>query len=253
MNEARRRKLERDEKFKKNSVNQNDPLQFGIKTMMDLVKIIVWVVVGANILYLTFNYCNPNEIIYNKSWPYNMKDSNYLFAWFSITLITSWHSSRYIFKSILDYMRVTKEWKQTALVFFIGPIIAILSVFLAPIIGFFTTLYGAYRYGSDSCNHGMIGIIISVILFFTGLLFLFSSIIGFIQLFYLLVVLLVIPLTTDKGLANVSNILYNHKGKISLIFAIFTTFNAFKYLNQKIAGGMIIALLLTTIYNFVSN
>lgn len=252
MNSARRRKLERDEKYRKKAYNQNDPLQFGIYTLMYLVKIIIWVLVGANILYLTFNYCNPSEIIYDKKWPYNMKNSNYLFAWFARTLITSWHSSRNIFKSILDYMRVTKEWKQTALVF-LGPVVAILSVVLAPIIGFFTTFYGAYRYGSDSCNHGIIGIIISVILFFTGLLFVFSSIVGVLQLFYLLVVLLIIPLTTDKGLANVSNVFYENKGKISLLFAIFTILNAFKYLNQKIGIGMIVALILTTIYNLVSS
>jgi hypothetical protein len=252
MNAARRRKLERDKEYRKKAYNQNDPLWFGIITMIDLVKIIVWVLLGANILYLTFNYCNPSDIIYDKSWPYNMKNSNYLFAWFARTLITSWHSSRNIFKSILNYMRVTKEWKQTALVF-LGPFVAILSVVLAPIIGFFTTFYGAYRYGSDSCNHGMIGIIISVILFFTGLLFVFSSIVGVIQLFYLLVVLLIIPLTSDKGLANVSNVFYENKGKISLIFAIFTILNAFKYLNQKIGVGMVVALVLTTVYNLVSS
>jgi len=252
MNTARRRKLERDKEYRKKAYNQNDPLRFGINTMMDLVKIIVWVLIGANILYLTFNYCNPSDIIYDKSWPYNMKNSNYLFAWFARTLITSWHSSRNIFKSILDYMRVTKPWKQNALVF-LGPVVAILSVVLAPIIGFFTTFYGAYRYGSDSCNHGIIGIIISVILFFTGLLFIFSSIVGVLQLFYLLVVLLIIPLTTDKGLANVSNVFYENKGKISLIFAIFTILNAFKYLNQKIGVGMVVALVLTTIYNIVSS
>ena len=250
MNVAKERQLKREEKYKDTAYNQNNPLLFGINTGKDLVKLLLWVLVGANFFYLTFNYCNPIESIYQKDWPYNLKDSNVLFAWFGRTLITSWHSSRYIFKSFLDYVRTYKKWKQNALVF-LSPIIVLLSIFVVPVLGFLTTFYGSYRYGSDTCNHGIVGIIISVILFFTGILFMFCSTVGVIQLVYFMIAVLIIPLTKDKGLANVSNVFYENKGKISFIFSLLIIMNAFKYLNSKIGSGMVIAFVITLILQLI--
>ena len=250
MNVAKERQMKRQEEYKNTASNQNDPLLFGIQTAKDLVKLLLWVLVGANFFYLTFNYCNPVESIYQKEWPYNLKDSNMVFAWFGKTLITSWHSSRYIFKAILDYTRTYKKWQQTAIVF-LSPIIVLAGIFAVPILGFLTTFYGAYRYGSDSCNQDMYGIIISIILFFTGILFMFCSTVGMIQAAYFFIAVLIIPLTKDKGLANVSNMFYENKGKISFIFSLFVIMNAYKYLNSKIAIGMIIAFIISVILQFV--
>lgn len=247
MNNARQRKMDREKEYRKNAYNQNNPLMFGFVTLKDLVKLILGVYIGCNFLYLTFNYCPPIESIYQKDYPYKLKDSNFLFAWWGKTLITAWHSSRYILKRVLNYFQVNKPWKQSFMIFLIGPFLSFISLIASFVVGFFTTLYGSFNYGSEDCQQTVVGLILTIIYLFTGILFSFAALVGLIQMFFLLYLILITPITKPKGQANVFNKFYEHKKLISLFFAILVTHNGFKYLNTKIGISMVVALVMSVI------
>lgn len=252
MENAQRKRIQRLKEKNKNATNQNNPMSFGIATFKDLVKLIIWVLIGANFVFITGNYCLPSESLYDQSWPYSMKKSNFLFSWWGKTLITAWHSSRGILKSVLDYLNVKKEWQKTGLVFS-SPILVIMSLFVIPVIGFFTTMYGAFRKGSEDCQHSWLGIFITIAYIFMGILFMLGSVVGILQLIYFLILVTIIPFTQESGLENVVNTFSQHKGKISFIFGVLIIINAFKFLNYKIGIGMIAALVISLLSMLVGS
>ena len=246
MDEARKKKRELEEKRKNESMNQNNPLAFGLATIKDLVKLLLWVLIGANFVFTMDDYCLPYETIYDQSWPYRWKKSNFLFAWWGKTLITAWHSSRGVLNNILTSLRqnVKKDWHKKALTF-TSPILLLLSFIAIPILGFFTTMYGAFRMGSEDCQQSGVGIIVTILYIFMGILFIAGITVGFIQLAYFLILIAIIPLTKEKGLENLTTTFAKSIGLISFIFGVLIIFNAFKYLNYKIGIGMIVAFAIT--------
>ena len=242
MDEARKRRLEEKEKRKNESMNQNDPLSFGLATFMDLVKLLLWVIIGANFVFTTEDYCLPLETIYDQSWPYRWKKSNFLFAWWGKTLITAWHSSRGVLNNILTFFKqnAKKDWHKKALTF-TAPMLILLSFIAIPILGFFTTMYGAFRMGSEDCQQSVVGIIVTILYIFMGILFIAGTTVGIIQLVYFLILITIIPLTKEKGLEHLTTTFAKSMGLISFIFGVLIIFNAFKYLNYKIGVGMIVA------------
>jgi len=246
MDKARKRKRELEEKRNAGKMNQNNPLAFGIATVKDLVKLLLWVLIGANFVFTMGDYCLPQETLYDQSWPYRWKKSNFLFSWWGKTLITAWHSSRGVLNNILSFFdqNAKKDWHKKALTF-TSPILVLLSFIAIPILGFFTTMYGAFRKGSEDCQQTAIGIVISIVYIFMGILFMTGMGVGMIQLAYFLILIAIIPLTKEKGLENLITTFSKSKGLISFIFGVLIIGNAFKYLNYKIGIGMIAAFAIT--------
>ena len=234
-------------KKKEKMDNKNNVGKFTTNIIFGFIYLLLWIVVGSNFIYIVKQYntnnipVDPNLPPYSSdNFPYNMVGSYAIPSWFSKTMITAWSSYRYILKYSLEYAKPVNN----GMLLLLGPLIVILGIFVVPFIGFGSTIYGSLKYGDKKFDQDGIGIIITIISALFMLLGLIGSGVGLIQLCMFLGLFLIIPFMVQEGRNNIKEIAKKYKSYISFIFGLLIINSAFQYLNNSVAIGMLIALVI---------
>ena len=250
--------------------------QFFKNVLIIIVSVLVWAVLSSNLIYLLhlptieqslphdptqLPYSEPKKsktglfggaasihgehggvssvfenYNYNYSWPYNLKESNFIGRWFGEMMATSWSSSRGLLYNMLESI---KNLDERILLLIGGPIMA-LALFFSTGVGFFTTIYG-------SLQLDLFSIILTVCLFLIVLLIGWFN--GMIMSALLLVFFFVKPLITQEGRETLKYHLSNYSHFIAMAIGLFVTINAFDNLDSTVAGGMLLVMVGMAIKN----
>lgn len=247
----------------------NYPLFFK-NVLIIIVSVLIWAVLSSNLIYLVhmptleqslphdatkLPYSEPKKkfggasSIYGEhgginsvfdnykfdySWPYNLKDGNFIGRWFGEMMSTSWSTSRGLLYNSLEFI---KNLDERILLIIGGPLMA-LALFLSTGTGFFTTIYG-------SLQLDLFSIILTVCFFLIVLLIGWFN--GMIMSVILFMFFFVKPLITQEGREALKYNLSNYSHFIAMAIGLFVTINAFDNLDATVAGGMLVALVSFTI------
>ena len=255
MDERKQDKANNIQKAKEMKGNVNNPVGFIYAAIKNIIKVTIWVTVGANILFLAQNYQSVDPSIYRKDIPYSLYKSNFLAAWFGKTMISTWSIYRsliekMIFNPIGEAVDDDASDIRKGLVIVITPIFVFLSIFIIPFIGFVTTIYGAFRKGSEDCQQTWVGIIVGLIMLIFGFLFTIAGVVGFLQLVYFLSLTIIYPLLQEGGRNFLFKTLSYYKNLVAMIYGFTLVYLSVKYLNKFIAVGMFLTLILTSIMSY---
>jgi hypothetical protein len=163
------------------------------------------------------------------SWPYNLKESNFIGRWFGEMMSTSWAASRGLLYNTMEFI---KGLDERILLVIGGPLMAV-ALFFSTGAGFFTTIYG-------SLQLDLFSIILTVCLFLIVLLIGWFN--GMIMSAILFAFLFIKPLITQEGRDTLKYHLSNYSHFIAMAIGLFVTINAFDNLDSTVAGGMLVAL-----------
>ncbi len=247
----------------------NNFIRFTSGFIFVFLYVLLWLIISSNFIYIInsklytrlfpFDVNSPpyskglkdvtplfSKFAMNYGWPYNLKESNFLGEWFSTTIIGTWSKPRELLYTLFSHLSDIDE--RILLVF--SPILFTLIVFLIPIIGIFSTLYGAFNFGENTDNHNIFGIIFSFILLLFGILWILSGITGSLQTLMFIIVVF-IPLFIKPGRENIKNIINKHSKLISTLIGIFIIINAFANLQPSYGIGMLIPFIISLIYSFI--
>lgn len=248
--------------------------KFFKNTLIIIISVILWVILSSNLIYLLhmpFGDSLPHDLnkppyastikqliggasnIYGDhnginsifenykfdySWPYNLKDGNFIERWFGRMLATSWSTSRGLLNSLFSMI---ENLDERILLIIGGPLLA-LSLFLSTGTGFFTTIYG-------SLQLDLFSIILTICLFLIVLIIGWFN--GMLMSIILAGFLLVKPLISKEGRTILKEHFSTYKHMISMAIGLFITINAFINLDATVAGGMLLALIGLLIASFV--
>lgn len=249
--------------------NVPDYPQFFKNVLIIIVSVLVWVVLSSNLIYLLhlpklkealphdvtqlpyhdstkkFGFFGGAPVIqgdrggmnsvfdsyqFDYSWPYNLKDGNFVGRWFAEMMATSWSASRGLLYNAMDFI---KNMDERVLLVIGGPLMA-LALFFSTGTGFFTTIYG-------SLQLDLLSIILTVCLFLIVLLIGWFN--GMMMTLMLLMFLLVKPLISPEGRETLKRHLSTYSHFIAMAIGIFVTINAFDNLDVTVSGGMLITLI----------
>ena len=168
---------------------------------------------------------------FDYSWPYNLKESNFVGRWFGEMMATSWSSSRGLLYDAMDFI---KNMDERVLLVIGGPLMG-LALLLSTGTGFFTTIYG-------SLQLNLLSIILTVCLFLIVLLIGWFN--GMLMTVMLTMFLFVKPLISPDGRETLKYHLSKYSHFIAMAIGIFVTMNAFDNLDVTVAGGMLVTLLI---------
>jgi hypothetical protein len=166
---------------------------------------------------------------FDYSWPYNLKESNFIGRWIGEMMSTSWSTSRGLLYNSLEFI---KNLDERILLLIGGPLMAS-ALFLSTGTGFFTTIYG-------SLQLDLFSIILTVCLFLIVLLIGWFN--GIVMSVVLFMFLFIKPLITQEGREALKYHLSNYSHFIAMAIGLFVTINAFDNLDATVAGGMLVAL-----------
>lgn len=237
----------------------NNFLRFGTGFIIIFIYVLLWLIVGSSFIYIiqnnlfnTYFPYDPSKPPYsqvmkggnpfksysmNYGWPYNLGKENFLGEWFANTMIGAWSKPRELLNTLFSNLSTVDE--RILLVF--SPLLFSIIVAVLPVIGTFTTLFGAFNFGDNSYNQGFFGIILSIILLLFGILWLIGGVTGSLQSL-LFVVLTFYPVFTKSGRENMKKVINKHGTMISLLLGVFIIINAFANLEPFYGIGMLIAM-----------
>ena len=243
------------QRIKETKGNVNDILGFIYAAIKNIIKVAIWVTIGTNILFLAHNYEPINPLVYRKDIPYSLYKSNFLAAWFGKTMISTWSTYRsltqkMIFNPIGDAVDDDSGDIKKSAVILLSPFIVLLGIFLVPFIGFVTTIYGAFRKGSEDCQQSWGGIIVGLIMLIFGFLFMIAGNIGLLQLIYFLSLTVIYPLLQESGRHFLFKTLSNYKNLVAMFYGLTLVYLSVKYLNKFVASGMLLSLVITSIMSY---
>lgn len=243
------------QRIKETKGNVNDILGFIYAAIKNIIKVAIWVTIGTNILFLAHNYEPINPLVYRKDIPYSLYKSNFLAAWFGKTMISTWSTYRsltqkMIFNPIGDAVDDDSGDIKKSAVILLSPFIVLLGIFLVPFIGFVTTIYGAFRKGSEDCQQTWGGIIVGLIMLIFGFLFMIAGNIGLLQLIYFLSLTVIYPLLQESGRHFLFKTLSNYKNLVAMFYGLTLVYLSVKYLNKFVASGMLLSLVITSIMSY---
>lgn len=243
------------QRIKETKGNVNDILGFIYAAIKNIIKVAIWVTIGTNILFLAHNYEPINPLVYRKDIPYSLYKSNFLAAWFGKTMISTWSTYRsltqkMIFNPIGDAVDDDSGDIKKSAVILLSPFIVLLGIFLVPFIGFVTTIYGAFRKGSEDCQQTWGGIIVGLIMLIFGFLFMIAGNIGLLQLIYFLSLTVIYPLLQESGRHFLFKTLSNYKNLVAMFYGLTLVYLSVKYLNKFVASGMLLSLVITGIMSY---
>jgi len=232
-------------------------IEFLFAAIKNIIKVTIWVTVGANILFLAHNYQPIDPSIYRKDIPYSLYKSNFLAGWFGKTMISTWSTYRsltqnIIFNPIGDAVDDDASDLKKGLVIVLGPLLVILGIFIIPFIRFVTTIYGAFRKGSEDCQQTWGGIIVGLIILMFGFLFMIAGNVGLLQLIYFLSLTVIYPLLQEGGRNFLFKTLSNYKNLVAMLYGATLIGLAIKYLNKFVAVGMTVTLIACSIMSYKS-
>lgn len=255
MDVRRQDKADSIKKIKETKGNVNDPIGFIYAAIKNIIKVTIWVTVGANILFLAHNYQPVDPSIYRKDIPYSLYKSNFLAGWFGKTMISTWSTYRsltqkMIFNPIGDAVDDDASDIKKSAVIVLSPIFVVLGIFIIPFIGFVTTIYGAFRKGSEDCQQTWGGIIVGLIMLMLGFLFMIAGNIGLLQLIYFLSLTVIYPLLQEGGRDFLFKTLSHYKNLVAMLYGFTLVYLSVKYLNKFVAVGMLLTLILTSIMSY---
>lgn len=241
--------------IKETKGNVNDPVGFIFAAIKNIIKVTIWVTVGANILFLAHNYEPVDPSIYRKDIPYSLYKSNFLAAWFGKTMISTWSTYRsltqkMIFNPIKNAVDEDASDIRKGAVIVLSPIFVFLSIFIIPVIGFVTTIYGAFRKGSEDCQQTWGGIIVGLIMLIFGILFIIATNIGLLQLIYFISLTLIYPLLQEGGRHFLFKTLSKFKNLVAMLYGFSLLLLSIKYLNKFVASGMFITLVAACVMSY---
>tara|TARA_Y100000389_G_C17470424_1_gene529977 strand:- start:1412 stop:2194 length:783 start_codon:yes stop_codon:yes gene_type:complete len=251
MDYLKEKREERNITKKKEKINKKNNVGLFVRNVIvSLIYLLLWIIIGSNVIYIVKKYdinsipVNPKLAPYIRddtkfTFPYNMVGSYEIPSWFSKTMITAWSSSRYLLKSTLEY----SESVNNGILLLLGPIVFTLALFVVPFVGFGSTIYGSLKLGEESYDQNSVGIIITIVAALFLILGLIASGVGVIQLFMIICLILIVPFMVKEGRDNIKEVAKSYKNYISFIFGLLIISNAFQYLNTSVGVGMLITLL----------